>query len=123
MVLEKIDIEGGEDLASGAVKINKAIDASDKAQGDASNALSKSSEAIQTATKTSEDMQAIIREQTQNGDLAPEVAQARDGYATLGDNLNSIHQNLAQMASLSYVDAILASLGNGAPKEAFFSLP
>ncbi|RDW15862.1 hypothetical protein CWR48_18400, partial [Oceanobacillus arenosus] len=29
----------------------------------------------------------------------------------------------AQMASLSYVDAILASLGNGAPKEAFFSLP
>ncbi len=71
------------------------LDAKD-ARNKAEQAVADSLEAKQTANVTREEMLAIIREQTQNGDLAPEIAQARQGEQTLGDNLNSIKSNLAQ---------------------------
>lgn len=74
-----------------------------KAGLDAAEAREKAIQAVtdaeiakETAEVTREEMLAIIREQTQNGDLAPEIAQARQGKATLGDNLNSIKSELAQ---------------------------
>lgn len=69
-----------------------AQDARNKAEQAVADALY----AKETADVTREEMLAIIREQTQNGDLAPEIAQARQGEPTLGDNLNSIKSNLAQ---------------------------
>jgi len=41
---------------------------------------------------------------------------------TKTDMVEGLAERLAEKASLSYVDALLGSLGNGAPKEAFFSL-
>lgn len=70
---------------------------------DAAEAREKAIQAVtdaeiakETAEVTREEMLAIIREQTQNGDLAPEIAQARQGKETLGENLNSIKSDLAQ---------------------------
>src|SRR5690625_2978258 len=44
--------------------------------------------AKETANTTREEMLQIIREQTQNGDLAPEIVQARGGKETLDERLS-----------------------------------
>lgn len=71
--------------------------------GKATQALDNSINAVDTADNaksvadlTREEMLAIIREQTQNGDLAPEIAQARGSEATIGERFNSIESNLEQ---------------------------
>ncbi|RDW17640.1 hypothetical protein CWR48_14090, partial [Oceanobacillus arenosus] len=107
-----------------------------KSSSDASNALAKStkaevnaSEAKAAADRTSTELgQAILK--GDSSPLAGQLSVGADGTVYPGGpqerlvkELNSVNKDLAQMASLSYVDAILASLGNGAPKEAFFSLP
>ena len=69
-----------------------------EAREKAIQAVTDAAIAKETAEVTREEMLAIIREQTQNGDLAPEIAQARQGKATLGENLNSIKSELAQIA-------------------------
>lgn len=48
------------------------------------------------AETTRQEMLAIIREQTKNGDLAPEIAQARGKAKTLGERFNSVDSQLAQ---------------------------
>ena len=50
------------------------------------------------AETTRQEMLDIIREQTQNGDLAPEIAQARGGHQVLGERLNSVDEQLAHTA-------------------------
>ena len=75
--------------------IKSGLDAAE-AREKAIQAVADAEIAKETAETTREEMLAIIREQTQNGDLAPEIAQARQGKATLGDNLNSIKSDLAQ---------------------------
>lgn len=74
------------------------LDAKD-ARNKAVQAVADSLEAKQTANVTREEMLAIIREQTQNGDLAPEIAQARGSESTLGGRLNSFDSNLAENES------------------------
>lgn len=71
---------------------DNAEDARKKAEQAVADALI----AKDTAETTREEMLAIIREQTRNGDLAPEIAQARQGYSTLGENLNSVKSQLGQ---------------------------
>ncbi|RDW21047.1 hypothetical protein CWR48_04335, partial [Oceanobacillus arenosus] len=95
---------------------------------DVRESIAKSMEATgdtaDVAKKTSEEqIERVDRIIANAGKDNTEIVDARGGEKLLGNRLNSIDQNMAQMASLSYVDAILASLGNGAPKEAFFSLP
>lgn len=91
-----------------------AADAREKA----TRAVADSAIAKDTAETTREEMLAIIREQTQNGDLAPEIAQARGGEATIGERFNSTDQRLAEVpteiedavepkANKIYVDAEL----------------
>lgn len=75
--------------------IKSGLDAAE-AREKAIQAVTDAAIAKETAEVTREEMLAIIREQTQNGDLAPEIAQARQGKETLGDNLNSIKSDLAQ---------------------------
>lgn len=67
-----------------------------EARNKAEQAVTDALIAKETAEVTREEMLEIIREQTRNGDLAPEIAQARQGHETLGENLNSIKSQLAQ---------------------------
>lgn len=67
------------------------------ARNKAEQAVADSLLAKETAEVTREEMLAIIQEQTRNGDLAPEIAQARGGKSTLGERLNSTDQQLAQI--------------------------
>ncbi|WP_339179202.1 hypothetical protein [Oceanobacillus sp. FSL W7-1293] len=75
--------------------IEAGLNAAD-ARKKATRAVADSTIAKDTAETTREEMLAIIREQTQNGDLAPEIAQARGGEATLGERFNSVDSQLAQ---------------------------
>src|SRR5690606_9217604 len=71
---------------------NNAKEAREKAvQAVADSVLAKD-----LAETTRQEMLEIIREQTRNGDLAPEIAQARGGKATIGERFNSIDSDLAQ---------------------------
>lgn len=60
---------------------------SSEALSKAEEALVKAISAKDTADITRREFLDIIREQTQNGDLAPEIAQSRGGYATLAERL------------------------------------
>lgn len=102
------------------------LDAKD-ARNKAIQAVADALTAKEVANVTREEMLAIIREQTQNGDLAPEIAQARQGEQTLGDNLNSIKSNLAQnveygtkLSNITPVATVVAPavsfVGDDAPK-------
>lgn len=75
-----------------------AKDARDKAE----QAITDSLIAKETAEVTREEMLAIIQEQTRNGDLAPEITQARQGKSTLGDNLDAIKLDIAQKAETQF---------------------
>lgn len=61
------------------------------------------------AETTRQEMLAIIREQTKNGDLAPEIAQARGGKQTLGERFNSVDKQLAQKANESDVNDLASN--------------
>ncbi|MCR1833050.1 teichoic acid biosynthesis protein [Oceanobacillus caeni] len=77
---------------------NNAKDAREKAvQAVADSILAKD-----IAETTRQEMLAIIREQTKNGDLAPEIAQARGGKQTLGERFNSVDSQLARVAKKTY---------------------
>jgi hypothetical protein len=71
------------------LELNEAIEKAEQATVDA--LLAK-----EVAGSTREEMLAIIREQTQNGDLAPEIAQARGGHETVGERFNSVDSQLSR---------------------------
>src|SRR5690625_3616161 len=66
-----------------------------EARNKAEQAVTDALIAKETAEVTREEMLEIIREQTRNGDLATEIAQARGDKATLGERLNSVDSQLA----------------------------
>jgi len=74
----------------------EAKETANQAKTTANEAKSSAAQANQKSEKTQTEMNNIIREQTQNGDLAPEIAQARGNEATLGERLNSTDSKLAQ---------------------------
>src|SRR5690625_3907991 len=95
MFIELYDeyIAAGDNARDARVKAEKAV-------ADAIMANQTARDAKGVADLTRDEMLAIIREQTQNGDLAPEIAQARGGKSTLGERLNSTDQQLAQIENL-----------------------
>lgn len=86
-------VGAGMDAAEAREKAEQAV-------ADALFAKSTAVEAKDTADLTREEMIAIIREQTEGGDIVPEVVQARGTHNTVGERLNSISQDLAQSIDL-----------------------
>ncbi|MED1603655.1 right-handed parallel beta-helix repeat-containing protein [Alkalihalophilus marmarensis] len=69
-----------------------------EAREKAIQAVTEATTAKQTAELTRQEMVEIIREQTQNGDLAPEIAQARGTHSTVGERLTKNDEQLAHEA-------------------------
>lgn len=88
----------GEYVGSG-MDAAEAREMAEQAVADALFAKSTAVEAKDTADLTREELIAIIREQTEGGDVVPEVVQARGTHSTVGERLNSISQDLAHNTS------------------------
>lgn len=79
----------------------------------ANEAKSESESAKGIATQTRNELNNIIREQTQNGDLAPEVTQARGTHQTVGERLDRSDEQLAQMAHVLFGPRWFGAKGDG----------
>lgn len=103
-------IQRDDSLNKGREKLNEAIKASDRSEVKSDTALSTANTAKSTADITREEMQEIIREQTNGGDIVPEVVQARGGEDSLSSRLNSVDADLAQKANQDDLNEINSQL-------------
>lgn len=88
----------------------------------ATSAVTTANEAIQTADTTKQEMQQIIRDQTNAGDLVPEISQARKGENLLGDRLDLFDEKINEQKPKLYFNGDFGnyiSAKTVAPKDAF----
>src|SRR5690625_1637480 len=76
----------------------------------ASEAKQKAEESMNIANQTRKELNDIVREQTEGGDIVPEVVQARGGETTLGERLNKVDDKLTKSLKQSFADKNRAEL-------------
>lgn len=85
-----------DEYVGAGMDAEEARDKAEQALADSILAKTDAEAARDIAESVRDDLIAIIREQTSGADVVPEVVQARHGADTLGENIESIRQNLSQ---------------------------